>query len=279
LADAAVLHDTAPICLMRERASGQASELPPLKECLFGAPGDAPVSVLWGDSHANHLRPALEAWAVANDVTMRQVTKAICPPLVGVSPAMAPRNMRKDCERFNAQTLDWILAAPSVRQVILSARWPIYLGRSVPRHGVTPILTSGESVPADASGAMAAFETALDATLKALTARGIAVVVVAPLPDLFQGGAKCVGRSAHLGWDPARCAVDAAETSARMQPVTDAIKATAARYPGVTVVETAPLFCDEKLCAPERDGVVLYRDDNHVTPIGAKMIVDEFPTP
>lgn len=278
-ADAAVIHDTAPICLARERSSGQASELPPLKECLFGAAGDAPVSVLWGDSHANHLRPALEPWAKANGAIVRQVTKALCPPLLHVSPAVAPRNMREDCKRFNAETLNWILATPSIRQVILSARWPIYLGRSWPRHGVTPVLTSGETVPKNAALAIAAFEMSLDETLKALTAKGISVVVLAPLPDLYQGGGKCIGRSIHLGWDPQRCAASAVETASRMQPIATVIETLAARYPGVTVVQQAPIFCDDKLCDPLKDGVVMFRDDNHVTPAGAKLIVDKFPAP
>lgn len=279
LADAAVVHDTAPVCLARERSSGGPSELPPLKECLFGAPSDQPVSVLWGDSHANHLRPALEPWAEENGATIRQITKALCPPLLGVAPAVAPRNMREDCKRFNAETVEWILATPSVKQVVLSARWPIYLGRSWPRHGVTPILTSGEAVPNDASGAIAAFETSLDSTLKALTGKGIAVVVLAPLPDLYQGGAKCIGRSKSLGWDPGRCAVSARETVDRMRPVEDAIRKVAARYSAAVVIDQASLFCDERYCRPLRDGVVVYRDDNHVTPAGAKLIVDQFPTP
>jgi peptidoglycan/LPS O-acetylase OafA/YrhL len=279
LADDAVIHDTAPLCLARERASGQETELPPLKECVFGAEGDEPVSVLWGDSHANHLRPALEPWAKERGVAIRQVTKALCPPLLGVAPAVAPRNMREDCKRFNAQTLEWILATPTIRQVVLSARWPIYLGRSWPRHGVTPVLTSGETVPQNATLALAAFEASLGETLKALSAKGISVVVLAPLPDLYQGGGKCVGRSIHLGWDPQRCAASTADTAARMQPITDAIQALAARYPGVTVIEQAPLFCEAKHCPPFEDGVVLFRDDNHVTPAGAKRIVDKLPVP
>jgi hypothetical protein len=83
----------------------------------------------------------------------------------------------------------------------------------------------------------------------------------------------------HLGWDPNRCAVSTAETAARIQPIADKISEVAARYPGVTVVEQAPLFCDERKCAPLRDGVVVYRDDNHMTPDGAKLIVDKFPKP
>lgn len=279
LADAAVVHNTAPVCLARERPSGTASQLPPLKECLFGAPGETPVSVLWGDSHANHLRPALEPWAVQKGVTIRQVTKALCPPLLGVSPAMAPREMHLDCRQFNTETLDWIRATPSIRQVILSARWPIYVGRSWPRHGVTPILTSGDVVPPNADGSLAAFETSLAGTLKALTAAGKSVVLLAPLPDLYQGGAKCVGRSEYLGWDASRCAVSAEETSRRMMPIAAAIKSVSARYPGVTVIDQSPLFCDEKLCAPLKDGVVVFRDDNHVTPAGAKLIVEKFPAP
>lgn len=279
LADAAVIHDANPLCLARDRPSQGSTELPPFEPCLFGAGGTAPVSVLWGDSHANHLRPALEPWAKDNGVTIRQVTKALCPPLLGVAPAVAPRNMREDCVRFNAQTLDWIRTTPSVRQVIMSARWPVYLGRSMPHHGVTPILTAGDTVPTDASEAVKTFEAALDQTLKALTGAGKSVVLLAPLPDLFQGGAKCIGRSKHLGWDPNRCAASATETERRIGPVTQAMKAVAARFPNVTIIEQAPLFCDARLCSPLHYGVVLFRDDNHVTPAGARMIVERLPRP
>jgi peptidoglycan/LPS O-acetylase OafA/YrhL len=278
-ADNAVIHDTAPACLARDRASGGPSEMPPLKECVFGAPDQAPVSILWGDSHANHLRPALEPWAKERGIAFRQITKALCPPLLGVKPAIAPRNMREDCLQFNAETAKWILEQTSVRQVILSARWPIYLGRSYPRHGVTPILTAGETVPPDASGAMAAFETALDETLKALTDKRIAVVMIAPLPDFYQGGAKCVGRAFHLGWDADRCNAQAAANAERMQIVEDKMAERAARFPGVALVRTADLFCDQKQCSPFMGGDVVFRDDNHVTPKGAKLIVVRIPPP
>jgi hypothetical protein len=64
-----------------------------------------------------------------------------------------------------------------------------------------------------------------------------------------------------------------------MQPIAEIMQKIAARYPGVTVIETAPLFCDAKACSPLRDGQVVFRDDNHVTPQGAAVIVATFPAP
>jgi peptidoglycan/LPS O-acetylase OafA/YrhL len=264
-------------CMTRDKSSGTASELPPLEPCVFGATKSAsPEVVLWGDSHANHLHPALDAWAKARGLTVRQVAKALCPPVLGASPFIAPRNARADCAAFNAQTLDWIKATPSVKYVVLAARWPIYVGASYPRHGVTPVLAKDGAIPASDAEARALLTASLGRLTRELSALGKMVALIGPLPDFYQSGAKCVERTRAFGWPDARCDAAGAETALRLQPVHDAMKAA---QNGADWIETSDLFCTIETCKPVKDGRLQFRDDNHVTPDGARRIVDRLPPP
>jgi peptidoglycan/LPS O-acetylase OafA/YrhL len=263
-------------CLINENSSGGASELPPLEPCLSGAnPAKAPEVVLWGDSHANHLQPALAAWANSNGLTVRQMAKALCPPVLGAAPFTPPSNRRADCAAFNTQALEWIKATPSVRTVILAARWPIYVGASYPRHGVTPILFKDE-IPTSDQAAREVLTASLAGMIKELTARGIKVVVIGALPDFYQSGAKCVERARTFGWPENRCAADAWTTNERLAPVDQAIRAALG---SAALIETRDLFCTSFRCEPVKDGLLQFRDDNHVTPDGARRIIARLPMP
>jgi peptidoglycan/LPS O-acetylase OafA/YrhL len=51
-------------------------------------------------------------------------------------------------------------------------------------------------------------------------------------------------------------------------PIFDLLK----KNPEVTILNTAPLFCDEKNCSMEKNGKVLYRDDTHLNIEGSRYI-------
>ena len=64
-------------------------------------------------------------------------------------------------------------------------------------------------------------------------------------------------------------------------PNTSSVKHSSASYsrkwrkpiPGVTVVDPAPVLCDDAgLCRAELDGHSLYTDDNHLSEVGARFI-------
>jgi len=45
-------------------------------------------------------------------------------------------------------------------------------------------------------------------------------------------------------------------------------------HPGVSVIDLGSALCDELHCPGERDGVVLYSNDNHLSRSGALLIKD-----
>ncbi len=269
-----------PPCLTRERPSGTDDELPPLKPCLLGRGSErAYQAVLWGDSHANHLREALDDWGKANGITIRQVSKALCPPLLDTWPTVAPRNTRDDCFAFNRQVIHAIESSPEIRQVILAARWPHYTGDSVPRHGLTPLLAGERRVPTGPDDARKVLAEALTETVQALTQRGINVIVIDPLPDYFQSPAKCVARAAMLGLETHHCSVSFGSVWQRTGPITQIMRSLAASDPKVTVIETLAVLCPDDQCNPWQGGTLLFRDDNHVTAAGAAKIIEKLPAP
>lgn len=88
--------------------------LAPASACLGGAAAAEPTVLLWGDSHAQHLSPALFAAAEKAGLAVLHRTLAAC------FPGQAAGG---DCGRFNAAVAAEARASSSLTTVVLAARW------------------------------------------------------------------------------------------------------------------------------------------------------------
>lgn len=94
-----------------------APHVPFADECLTG-PASAPLVVLWGDSHAAHLFPGLDAMTSSAGFQLLQQTATQCPPLLGgliVPNDLACASIREEIQqRIRALRPD---------TVVLASRW------------------------------------------------------------------------------------------------------------------------------------------------------------
>jgi SGNH domain (fused to AT3 domains) len=134
----------------------------------------------------------------------------------------------------------YVLAERAIHTVVLAAYWAMRLG----------------PIPA------AARAEAMHATVRALLAAGKRVVLVADTPRFAFDPAFCKFAAGKLR--PHRCSQSSElqqREAATYRGLFDEIKAA---YPQIELVAVSDYFCTETTCAMDREGLLLFRDDNHL---------------
>jgi peptidoglycan/LPS O-acetylase OafA/YrhL len=242
----------------------------PLDGCTFGG---EPISiVVWGDSHADAITPGVEEWAVRQGLGGRQITKSACPPLLGVTLATLA-GPRLGCARANLETLKAIeMTQPAI--VFLAARWSRYVEASPSQEGGEFFLTDADPLT-DRAGNRQSFSTALDETVARI--KGVApetrVVILGPLPEWNANPVRCAVRKAFRGNVADGCFErPSTEFEAHTRVVENSIRATVATS-RAAAVWPEDVLCDASVCRAAIGGELLYRDDDHLSAMGAKILV------
>ncbi|PUB34000.1 peptidoglycan/LPS O-acetylase OafA/YrhL [Pseudomonas sp. GV105] len=232
--------------------------------CHFGPQSHSVSALVWGDSHATALIPALKDAAKRHDISLVQASFAGCVPLDGLE------NITQ-CAHFN-QRVEQALAAQSFSDVVLAARWSLYLYGQISgdkEHALKDPGT-GKYVRAVAEQR---FEQGLRERIQGLRAAGHHVWLIkeAPLQEIIVPYRLSRLAMMHRPVDGEGLPV--AEHEKRQAFITRLFDELAAADSGVTVLDPAPLLCGaDGLCRVELDGRALYTDDNHLSDVGARHV-------
>jgi peptidoglycan/LPS O-acetylase OafA/YrhL len=224
--------------------------------------GDAPRTLLWGDSFAMHLAPGL----VARGISFRQVTKRACAPSTleetRAGDTLPLTQTRISCEKFNANVLALAAAeaaAGRLDSVIISSR--DYGLRS----GSLRLTPSERNLSPERVG------VELDVILSQLRAMGLSVgVVSAPPPADF---------------DPGDCYLRRVAYNDHSSDCTFAFPPEHAVYPLLHVslqnqgsfLDVSKVICANGLCSATQNDRLIYRDNGHLTPGGAEFVMQSEP--
>jgi peptidoglycan/LPS O-acetylase OafA/YrhL len=209
------------------------------QSCRLGASG-APTFMLWGDSHAAAIAPAISAIAAADRRSGVLFAGAGCFPVFDVAPpGMTPID-RARCIRRGADARRLLAQNPGISEVILTARW-----------------RRGNEDPSPA------IVQALERTVAELRASGKQVVVLGGLPLPRTNIPWALGVAANVGIDPGQLVARPA-LSPFYRAVISLRDAGAVRF-----IDLGPPLCTDGRCASERDGKPLFTDDNHVSTFAA----------
>lgn len=222
-----------------------AGRLPEGEGCVRGA-GPAMLWV-WGDSHAAHLLPAVDAFSARLGIAARIRYMPECPPALGFDPALAGVRPETGCTAFNADVLDEIRAQASDGTrpaVILNARWFGYGGRPE----VRPALIEGVR------------RTVID-----LEQVGARVMLMLPSVDLAHPAPLCLARRAAESCDRTM-----QEQQALLGELSRALAAAVAEHPAVRAFDPVPELCPDGHCPAYAEGVVIYSDSHHWTEATAR---------
>ena len=223
--------------------------LPPAAACTV--PADRPADVvLWGNSHADHLSPAVQSWAGGRGLAVRQATRSGCLPLLRARAGLVDAG----CVRFNrAAVAEWGEARPRV--VLLGAAWTLVMANT----------------PGDDAAELEALTEELTHTVRTL--RGAVgpealIVLLGSTPDYRFSPARCHARRVFLGLDAARCDLARPDNLAMAALVDDRLAGIAAAQPGVAVYRPRDALCGDGPCRTRGADGPWYSDPSHMTAAG-----------
>jgi len=215
--------------------------------CNYG-PGDTSRKVLvWGDSHALALMPAVNALAKAHGMHTYLVAKYNCLPLFAPpSPTrIDPATDRYRCATFNAAVVEAI-ARLEPELIILDGAWA---APEPPPH-----------VPDIAAGIEQTVSLVGDHS------RSICVVFAVPKLKYAVSHALLVARRRHIPDDFLR--LSRADALAQHRDMEHDVRAIAQRS-GLKVVDPKDALCPTDSCLYKVDDRSLYFDDSHLSVYGA----------
>jgi hypothetical protein len=239
--------------------------------CEIGAAGEAaPSFLLWGDSHAAALMPAISEVAARTGYSGLMAVSSTCPPLIGVQ---VPSNTRKfSCMDFNQAVKSVNFAANSPDTVILNARWALYAQGTAYKRELREnlFISDAQSNSTGFTENHAVFIRGLRKTLAFLRDAGKRIIVVGPSPE--------------IGWDVPRVLAMQQYTS-RYWRISPTYEEFLERQVFVisTLIELAAEFdaelifphetlCNQEICSVMREGHILYSDYHHLSLSGATTI-------
>jgi peptidoglycan/LPS O-acetylase OafA/YrhL len=236
---------------------------------------DATPSVLiWGDSYAMAYASGLR------DLPIIQATKTRCGPFLGISSYDAAgyygRAWAEECIDFSDSVIGFVEANPSVKVVVLSSFTAQYL--SGPLLDTDQTQQSGVGKRDRSERVMAA----LAATVSRLRESGRSVLFVAPPPYTGLDVGRCVERiRTHrvvFGVPGNGCAILEGDYRRDRAATLDFLQLAAERL-GIAIYWPHDVLCRDGLCAVEQGDQLIYADAGHLTPFGARFVLDSLGVP
>ncbi|MBS0277020.1 MAG: acyltransferase [Proteobacteria bacterium] len=231
--------------------------------CRIGS-ADArdPSFLLWGDSHADALLPAVQKVAEENGRAGLFAGTDSCAPLLGVIRPDAPK-----CRPFNDAVLK-VAKRPVIKDVILDARWAKNAYGTARGEGDWRVFPhDAEGAGTDLLSTEAVFYRGLERTVKALTAAGKHVVIVASVPE---AGYSVPRMMAHMRMDgdERRLTRSLPRFLAHQKFVFAALKRMHEKY-GAQILYPHEILCSGRKCDLSMNDRPLYRDEHHLSVFGA----------
>ncbi len=245
--------------------------------CLIADPQQKAGAVIIGDSHANHYYWGLSSVLGEQGINLMQLSRGACSPLYGV--VILKGKQMIDCRSFINPVIDYIVESPDVHTVFLGGRWMAYVtGRELKdpsgyvndEHLALPDDPQAQDLPR-----AEVFALGLDETLRRLLDAGKRVVFLHAVPELPFNVRECVS------WSPNRfvsrvprpnCDVERTLVDARSDEYLPVLKKILQRYPQVVQLDPQPFLCDGERCSGKSDGMLLYRDDDHLSLVGTQWL-------
>jgi peptidoglycan/LPS O-acetylase OafA/YrhL len=231
-----------------------------------------PTVVLWGDSHAWMLIPALVKAGEGADVNLVSFTMGGCVPHLEELPPITGRTAYTTCQRSNDRALRFVkqeVDAGHPIRVILGASWPDYgNGPSV------SLMDRRDNDPVHI--AMLDRSTALLPKVLPLFQRlgelGVGTDVVAPTAEMPRSAPLCEARTLPLSCDATRADTDAAEKVSR-EWLTSMLPELP---PGAQLIDFDDALCNADVCPAKTGDVVSFFDDDHLSATRSAMLSDYF---
>lgn len=212
----------------------------------FGWGGNEARVLLWGDSHAKHALPAMDALCRETGVQGAAAVRSSMPPLLGHALQAPGLDIYDKTHEFSLAVLEYVKRR-GITHAVLAAFWSRYRYRDA-----------------------LLFENALRTTIETLHSMGCKVWVLQDVPSVDADAPRAVAASSIFGDDPSW-----------RRLVSDHRRRNAAIYNLVTqglpavFIDPAPLLLEpgSDRYRAEIGGVSIYHDNNHLTKTASKALL------
>ena len=239
--------------------------------CALGAPASDGRAdfLLWGDSHAGALMPAVGLLGAEAGRHGIFAGKTACAPLLGLDRADQGRG--NGCAGFNGAVLAMLRKRTDAPLVILTARWALAAEGYRPAGETDPpallALPGRAAAAARPEENFPLYDAALWRTVAAIRATGRQVMLIGDVPEIGFSVPDRVGASLRLGL-PTPAPPTLAEVTARTGRSEGVLRAVAEGDRGVRYLALSAALC-RPVCQIVKDGRSLYVDDDHLSRFGA----------
>jgi peptidoglycan/LPS O-acetylase OafA/YrhL len=234
-----------------------------------------PAYMILGDSHANHLFPGLAFAPPAFGV----IQAGTCPPLEGVTLHVQRNQDKHPCAGTDFLELNRRILAlhPEIRTVFLVALWRNVLTGEMVNERERNFWGGMTLVPADrAEAGKSNLELALlglSRTIETLRARGLRVVLIRDTPDVRPELIEYCKLTPRF--NPSECAMPRQEYVDSRRQEERLLHDLRGRFPDLAVYDPIDVFCDRVRCYLMREGVLLFRDNHHLSVNGSKLLASD----
>ncbi|WP_404802854.1 acyltransferase family protein [Microbacterium gallinarum] len=211
-----------------------------VQDCVYGA-ADAPVRIaLFGDSHSAQWFPAIDEYAQEHgEVAISTFTKSSCP---AVSATVLDKNSPyTSCDRWRDAVIEHLVADPPELVIFSSYAWYELAGVD------------------DDTERREVWAAGLASTVRALTASGSEVLVIADTPRFSSSPPACVSA------DPLDVSACAGDRSLVLDEALTRAEAAATAAAGGGFADLTEYICGAAECPVIVDDMLVYRDVNHLT--------------
>ena len=259
------------------------SDTPTLRNDLSDAcveSGSDPRVVIWGDSFADRLSPAINDWARSRSppVGVEQLTRAGCAPLPHLLPLdrFGPDH---GCQAFNDLVLKRLERAGQLKQsgVVIEASWWLRATDWWASKGLPPV--SFDVTATNPKEALHSFETSLREAFDEIDKDGLRALIVLETPVLVDRNKnlilvpECILRSKDKGDD---CNMNIVTHRELSKDVNLVISQVAREYKNVKTVDLTPALCNDRVCPARVNGIIAYVYDGHLTATMAQRLTSSF---
>ncbi len=221
-----------------------------------------PEVLVWGDSFAMHLVDGL----IASNPNINVIQKTVsnCGPFLEIAPISSgyPRSWSEKCISINDKVFEYLKNSPNIKYVVMGSPFEQFIGKDA------KILTRQGTIE---DGKSAAFK-AMQLTINQIRALKKTPVIFSPTPQNGQNIGKCLVKSTFFNIDNKICDIKYSDSLAKQSEVFDFLKKVEKI---TTVVWLSDFLCSSHLCKTSKNGILFYRDEEHLSHEGSAFIGKE----
>ena len=245
------------------------------------ATGPNPTVVVMGDSHALTIYSGLmkRFTSQGQDIALYGASDG-CPPLLNVVIQDLGGDAR-NCIARGSDAIRRIVSDPTIQQVILTSRGPMYTTAEgfgeIEQEQFGSWALNLKDEPRGLRSNEEVFSIGLANTLDALLSAGKTITFLHDVPELGFDIRSCFSFRPLVINASVRhpCAVSKSAFEERTMAYRLMVNRILAQRPTVRVIDLAEALCDENHCLGAKEGVLFYMDDDHLSHRGADYVVKQ----